>query len=288
MIDPPRVGVKESVALAKKAGVRTIMITGDSLITAGAIAKRVGIVDSRDECLLGSKLDEYTDEELIDIVNKYSVYARVSPIHKERIVKALQAQGKVVAMTGDGVNDAPAIKDAHVGIGMGITGTEVVKKVADCILTDDSFSTIVDGVEEGRRITANIKKVILYLLAGNIVEVILVFVSMLLNMEMFTTIQLLWINLLTDSIPAIMLAFEKADDDIMENTPSNHANGSFFTPFLVSKIIFSAILKSIIMIIMFIIYANKYDAAMAGSIMFIYLIANELLYAFSCRNLKKP
>jgi Ca2+-transporting ATPase len=181
MIDPPRVGVKESVLQAKNAGVRTIMITGDSLITAGAIAKRVGIVESRDECLLGSKLDEYTDEELIDVVNKYSVYARVSPIHKERIVKALQAQGKVVAMTGDGVNDAPAIKDAHVGIGMGITGTEVVKKVADCILVDDSFSTIVDGVEEGRRITSNIKKVILSPLLTNAVQRVKSGISILLK-----------------------------------------------------------------------------------------------------------
>ena len=170
---------------------------------------------------------------------------------------------------------------------MGITGTEVVKKVADCILVDDSFSTIVDGVEEGRRITANIKKVILYLLAGNIVEVILVFVSMLLNMEMFTTLQLLWINLVTDSIPAIMLAFEKSDSDVMENSPSNRSNSSFFTPFLTSKIVISAIFKSIIMIALFIYYAKTQDANIAGSLMFIYLVANELLYSLSCRNLKK-
>ena len=155
---------------------------------------------------------------------------------------------------------------------MGITGTEVVKKVADCILVDDSFSTIVDGVEEGRRITSNIKKVILYLLAGNIVEVILVFVSMLLNMEMFTTLQLLWINLVTDSIPAIMLAFEKSDKEVMENYPANKGSQSFF--------------KSIVMIVMFISYAKIYDINIAGSLMFIFLIANELLYSFSCRNLK--
>ena len=178
-------------------------------------------------------------------------------------------------------------KKADIGIGMGITGTEVVKKVADCILVDDSFSTIVDGVEEGRRITANIKKVILYLLAGNIVEVILVFASMLMNMEMFTTLQLLWINLVTDSIPAIMLAFEKCDKDVMDNTPANRSNSSFFTPFLTSKIVISAIIKSAVMIALFVYYAKTYDANTAGSLMFIFLIANELLYALSCRNLKR-
>ena len=170
---------------------------------------------------------------------------------------------------------------------MGITGTEVVKKVADCILVDDSFSTIVDGVKEGRRITSNIKKVILYLLAGNIIEVILVFASMLMNMEMFTTLQLLWINLVTDSIPAIMLAFEKSDDDVMNDSPSNRFNSSFFTPFLISKIVYGAIIKSAIMIGLFIYYAKTYDASIAGSLMFIFLIGNELLYSLSCRNLKK-
>ena len=170
---------------------------------------------------------------------------------------------------------------------MGITGTEVVKKVADCILVDDSFSTIVDGVEEGRRITANIKKVILYLLAGNIIEVILVFVSMLMNMEMFTTLQLLWINLITDSIPAIMLAFEKSSSDLMDNTPANRNNDSFFTPFLTAKIAIGAVLKSIIMLILFVLFAKQADHNVASSLMFIFLICHELLFAFSCRNLKK-
>ena len=235
----------------------------------------------------GKKVDKMTDDELLEAVKYYQVYARISPNTKLRIVEALQSNGYVVAMTGDGVNDAPAIQKADIGIGMGITGTEVVKKVADCILIDDSFSTIVDGVEEGRRITSNIKKVILYLLAGNIVEVILVFVSMILNMEMFTTLQLLWINLVTDSIPAIMLAFEKSDSDIMEDTPANKSNTTFFTPFLTSKIVISALFKSIIMIILFIYYAKTYDANTAGSLMFMYLVLNELLFAFSCRDLKK-
>ena len=287
MMDPPRESVPSAISICHRAGLKPIMITGDSINTAIAIAKAVNIIDSDDKAIEGKKIDKMTDDELIEAVKKYQVYARITPNAKLRIVEALQSQGYVVAMTGDGVNDAPAIQKADIGIGMGITGTEVVKKVADCILVDDSFSTIVDGVEEGRRITANIKKVILYLLAGNIVEVILVFASMLMNMEMFTTLQLLWINLVTDSIPAIMLAFEKADNDVMDNTPANRSNTSFFTPFLTSKIVIGAIIKSVVMIILFVYFSKVYDASVAGSLMFIFLVANELLYSLSCRNLKK-
>ena len=286
MMDPPRNSVSNAILTCQKSGIKPIMITGDSINTATAIAKQVGIIDSDDKSIEGKYVEKMTDDELLEAVNKYQVYARITPNSKLRIVEALQSQDLVVAMTGDGVNDAPAIQKADIGIGMGITGTEVVKKVADCILVDDSFSTIVDGVEEGRRITSNIKKVILYLLAGNIVEVILVFVSMLLNMEMFTTLQLLWINLVTDSIPAIMLAFEKADKDVMDNSPSNRGSQSFFTPFLTAKIVISAIFKSIVMILMFIYFVKVYDVNIAGSLMFIFLVANELLYSFSCRNLK--
>ena len=287
MIDPPRKGVKEAVLACRRAGIKTVMITGDHITTAKAIAKDLEILRGRELAITGQELDKIPDSKLEKDIMNYSVFARVTPEHKVRIVKAFQKTGAVVAMTGDGVNDAPAIQKADIGIGMRITGTEVVKKVADCILVDDSFSTIVDGVEEGRRITSNIKKVILYLLAGNIVEVILVFVSMLLNMEMFTTLQLLWLNLVTDSIPAIMLAFEKSDDDIMENSPANKSNTSFFTPFLTAKIIVSSIFKSIIMIFLFIYYAKTKDASIAGSLMFMYLVLNELLYSLSCRNLKK-
>lgn len=287
MMDPPRESVPSAINICHKAGLKPIMITGDSINTATAIAKAVNIIDIDDKAIEGKYVDKMTDDELLEAVNKYQVYARITPNTKLRIVEALQQQGYVVAMTGDGVNDAPAIQKADIGIGMGITGTEVVKKVADCILVDDSFSTIVDGVEEGRRITANIKKVILYLLAGNIVEVILVFASMLMNMEMFTTLQLLWINLVTDSIPAIMLAFEKCDKDVMDNTPANRSSSSFFTPFLISKIVFGAIIKSAVMLVLFVYYAKTHDANMAGSLMFIFLVANELLYALSCRNLKR-
>ncbi len=285
MMDPPRESVPNAIDVCYHAGLKPVMITGDSINTAIAIAKSVNIIDSDEKAIEGKYIDKMTDDELLDAVKKYQVYARITPSAKLRIVEALQSLGYVVAMTGDGVNDAPAIQKADIGIGMGITGTEVVKKVADCILVDDSFSTIVDGVEEGRRITTNIKKVILYLLAGNIIEVILVFASMLLNMEMFTTLQLLWINLVTDSIPAIMLAFEKSEKDIMENVP-NRVNTSFFTPFLIAKIVISALVKSIIMLVLFVYYAKTYDSGVAGSLMFIFLIGNELLYSLSCRNLK--
>lgn len=287
MMDPPRASVPNAINTCKNSGIKIVMITGDSISTATAIAKSVGIIDSEDKATTGKVVDKMTDDELKEAVKEYNVYARISPSTKLRIVEALQSNGYVVAMTGDGVNDAPAIQKADIGIGMGVTGTEVVKKVADCILVDDSFSTIVDGVEEGRRITANIKKIILYLLAGNIVEVILVFVSMILNMEMFTTLQLLWLNLVTDSIPAIMLAFEKKTEDQMENNLSNKYNESFFTPLLTAKIAIGAIIKSVVMLGLYIFFAKTIDLNTAGSLLFIFLIVHELLFSFSCRNIKK-
>lgn len=287
MMDPPRISVPNAINTCKNSGIKIVMITGDSINTARAIAKSVGIIDTDEGATTGKEIDKLTDDELKEAVKKYNVYARISPSTKLRIVDALQSNGYVVAMTGDGVNDAPAIQKADIGIGMGITGTEVVKKVADCILVDDSFSTIVDGVEEGRRITSNIKKIILYLLAGNIVEVLLVFISMVLNMEMFTTLQLLWLNLVTDSIPAIMLAFEKKTEDQMENTLANKYNESFFTPLLTAKIVIGAIIKSIVMLIIFIYFAKEADVNTAGSLLFIYLVTHELLFSFSCRNIKK-
>lgn len=287
MMDPPRDTVTSAINICNRAGLKPIMITGDSINTAIAIAKSVNIIDDDKKAIEGKIVDKMTDTELKKAVEYYQVYARISPNTKLRIVEALQSQGHIVAMTGDGVNDAPAIQKADIGIGMGITGTEVVKKVADCILVDDSFSTIVDGVEEGRRITANIKKVILYLLAGNIVEVILVFASMLMNMEMFNTLQLLWLNLITDSIPAIMLAFEKAESDVMENSPANKVNDSFFTPLLTAKIVIGALFKSAVMMGLYVYFAKTSNVNIASSLLFIFLIGNELLFSFSCRSLKK-
>lgn len=285
MMDPPRESVSLAISKCISSGIKPIMITGDSLQTAIAIAKSVGIISNENLAIEGKEIDSLGEEELAIAVNKYQVYARVSPSTKYKIVSTLKKQGHIVAMTGDGVNDAPAIQEANIGIGMGITGTEVVKKVADCILIDDSFSTIVDGVEEGRRITTNIKKVILYLLAGNIIEVILVFMSLILNMEMFTTIQLLWINLVTDSIPAIMLAYEKAEDEIKGK--GNFNTDSFLTPFIKGKIIIGAIIKSIIMLILFLYFSKTINNNAAGSLMFIFLITHELLFSISCKNPQK-
>lgn len=287
MMDPPRDKVRDAIILCEKSGIRPIMITGDSINTAIAVAKDVNIIDDSSKAIEGKYIDKMSDKEMDKYILNYQVFARISPNTKMRIVETLQKKGYVVAMTGDGVNDAPSIQKADIGIGMGITGTEVVKKVADCILVDDSFNTIVEGVSEGRRITSNIKKVVLYLLAGNIIEVILVFVSLLLNMEFFTTLQLLWINLVTDSIPAISLAFEKNMDGLMDNTPDNKYNQSFFTPFLNAKLIITAVSKSIIMILFTIFISKSVGIQTATSLLFIYLICNELLFAYSCRNPKK-
>ena len=287
MMDPPRDKVRDAIILCEKSGIRPIMITGDSINTAISVAKDVNIIDDSSKAIEGKYIDKMSDKEMDKYILNYQVFARISPNTKMRIVETLQKKGYVVAMTGDGVNDAPSIQKADIGIGMGITGTEVVKKVADCILVDDSFNTIVEGVSEGRRITSNIKKVVLYLLAGNIIEVILVFVSLLLNMEFFTTLQLLWINLVTDSIPAISLAFEKNMDGLMDNTPDNKYNQSFFTPFLNAKLIITAVIKSIIMILFTIALSKNVGIQTATSLLFIYLICNELLFAYSCRNPKK-
>ena len=208
IIDPPRETAEYSVRKCIEAGIRPIMITGDSLATATAIAMEIGIVDDKNHSILGNELDKYDDEELVDIVNKYSVYARVNPNHKRRIIAALQSTGKVVAMTGDGVNDAPAIKDAHVGVGMGITGTDVTKSVADIIILDDSFSTIVVAIEEGRRIFANIRNNIIFSLSSNFAEIFAVFIGMLTGNTILLPIHILFVDLVTDSVPNICLAFE--------------------------------------------------------------------------------
>lgn len=216
MIDPPRKSVKESVALCKNAGIRPIMITGDGIDTATTIAKDVGIITSDNEAILGSELDKYNDKELEDIVKKYSVYARVNPTHKEKIVFALQSSGKIVAMTGDGVNDAPAIKDAHVGVGMGITGTDVTKSASDIVLMDDSFSTIVVAIEEGRRIYNNIRNNIVFSLSSNFAEIFTIIIGLFTKTTILLPIYILFIDLVTDSIPSICLSFEKSEDGIMK------------------------------------------------------------------------
>ena len=286
MMDPPRKDVKEAIELCKSAHIKPIMITGDSLATATSIAKEIGILDNNDEAILGVDLDKYSETELKKVVQNYSVYARVSPINKLSIVNAWKDNNKVVAMTGDGVNDAPALKTANIGVGMGITGTEVSKGVSDIILSDDSFSTIVTAVKEGRRIYDNIRNVLVYLLTGNITEVLVVFFGMIFGLEIFLPIQLLYINLITDSIPAIALAFEKEQTDIMERNVRKK-DSSFFTPFLISKMTISSILKTIAVLCVYFLNKQVYGINEATTMAFLTLIILEMIFAYSCRNLKK-
>ena len=264
MIDPPRLEVKDAVDKCKKAGIKTVMITGDHKITAIAIAKSLGILENEDEALTGSELEKMSDEDLTKNIRKYSVYARVSPEHKVRIVKAWQANGEIVAMTGDGVNDAPALKTADIGCAMGIVGTDVSKEAADVILTDDNFATIVSSVEEGRRIYDNILKAIQFLLSSNVGEVITLFVAILITPLLgnlfgidinlivpLLPIHILWINLVTDSLPALALAVDPAQKDVMDRKPNK--NKSVFTKGMVWRIAYQGILIGLITIIAFIV-----------------------------------
>lgn len=286
MIDPPRVDVKEAINECKIAHIKPVMITGDSLSTATSIAKKIGILANESEAITGELLDKMSKEELVKNISNYSVYARVSPMNKLAIVNAWKQNGKIVAMAGDGVNDAPALKSADIGVGMGITGTEVSKGVSDIILADDSFSTIVTAVKEGRRIFDNIRNILVYLLTGNIAEILVVFIGTLCGMEIFLPIQLLYINLITDSIPAIALAFESSEKNIMhKKSPKN--NGSFFTPFLIAKISLSALLKTIAITLVYFINIKLYNKEVATTMAFLTLILLEVIFAYSCRNLKK-
>jgi len=227
MIDPVRPEVKNAVAEAQGAGIRVVMITGDHIDTAVAIAKELGIATGREMAITGAELDRMSDAELDDAVERFSVYARVQPEHKVRIVDAWKRKDKVVAMTGDGVNDAPSIKRADIGIGMGITGTDVTKNVADMVLADDNFATIVNAVEEGRRIYDNIRKTIIFLLSTNLGEVACVFVASLMGFTVLEASHLLWINLITDSFPALALGMEIAEPGIMRRRPRNVGAGVF-------------------------------------------------------------
>ena len=228
MIDPPRPEAKDAVAVCRRAGIKVVMITGDHVVTASAIAKELGILTEGDKAITGAQLDAMTDEELDQVVSTISVYARVSPENKIRIVKAWQRKGQVVSMTGDGVNDAPALKAADIGCAMGITGTDVAKGASDMTLTDDNFATIVDAVKEGRGIYANIKKVVGFLLGTNIGEVFTVFFAMLMwHTSPLLSMQLLWINLVTDSLPAIALGMEAVESDIMDRKPKPKNEGIF-------------------------------------------------------------
>ena len=249
MIDPERPEAKEAIKEAHSAGIRTVMITGDFQVTAQAIAERLGILKpGQDERVVtGAQLDEFSDEYLEKHVTDFDVYARVSPEHKVRIVKAWQAQGKIVAMTGDGVNDAPSLKQADIGIGMGITGTEVSKGASDMVLADDNFATIVEAVKQGRKVFSNIQKAILYLMSCNVGEVLTVFMMTMLGWDILAPVQLLWINLVTDTLPAIALGLEPVEKGIMKRTPRGKKS-NFFSGGVASSIIYQGILEDAIVL----------------------------------------
>ena len=286
MIDPPRPEAAAAVAVCREAGIKPVMITGDHVVTAQAIAKQLDIFREGDMALTGPQLDEMSDEELDANIEHISVYARVSPENKIRIVKAWQKKGKVVSMTGDGVNDAPALKAADIGCAMGITGTDVAKGAADVTLTDDNFATIVDAVKEGRGIFANIKKVVGFLLSTNVSEILSVFIAMLIWRESpFISIQLLWINLVTDSLPAIALGMEAVEKDVMKHPPRPKDEGLFAHKFgLVIGL--QGALFSILVLLSFYIGDNVMGHGIEGgsTLAFITLSLSQIVHAYNMRS----
>lgn len=294
MIDPPRPEVKAAIQEAKEAGIRPLMITGDHKTTARAIAERLGIIEPGDEAgaITGQELNELSDQELKDQVAQYSVYARVAPEHKVRIVKAWQAHDKVVAMTGDGVNDAPALKTADIGVGMGITGTEVSKNAADVVLADDNFATIIAAVKEGRKVFANIQKAIQYLLSANLGEVLTLLIMTMMNWSILAPVQILWINLVTDTFPAIALGVEPAEGDVMKHQPRGN-QGSFLAHGVGFNIIYQGILEGLLTLGVYalgILYPVHQGSALihadALTMAYITLGLIQLLHACNCKSLQ--
>lgn len=306
MIDPPREEAKLAVEKCKSAGIKTVMITGDHKITATAIAKQLGILEDESEAITGAELEKMSDEELIKNVRHYSVYARVAPEHKVRIVRAWQANGEIVAMTGDGVNDAPALKNADIGCAMGIVGTDVAKEAADVILTDDNFATVVSAVEEGRRIYGNILKSIQFLLSSNVGEIIVLFTAIMITpllakwfgitdisaLEPLLPIQILWINLVTDSLPALALAVDPAEKDIMNKKPKKEKG--IFTKGMSFRVIYQGVMIGFITLAAFIIGLATPSATtdaekiqIGQTMAFCVLALSELVHVFNIRDNKK-
>ncbi len=285
MIDPPRPEAKNAVAVCRRAGIKPIMITGDHIVTASAIARELGILEESDRAITGTELDRMTDSELDAQVENIAVYARVSPENKIRIVKAWQRKGQVVSMTGDGVNDAPALKAADIGCAMGITGTDVSKGAADMTLTDDNFATIVDAVREGRGIYANIKKVVGFLLGTNIGEVIMVFLAMLLwHKTPLLSMQLLWINLVTDSMPAIALGMEAVEPDVMDYSPKPKEEGIFANG-LGIRVVLQGIMFAALSLVGFVLGENMTGTLEGGQTMaFMVLSLSQVIQAFNMRS----
>jgi Ca2+-transporting ATPase len=286
MIDPPREGVKEAVKTCKTAGIKTVMITGDHLETAKAIAKDLGILNNGEKAITGQELDKMTQEQLEKNIKEYSVFARVTPEHKVRIVKAWQRNGAVVAMTGDGVNDSPALKNANIGIAMGKNGTDVAKNAADIILTDDNFVTIVEAVKQGRNIYDNIKKAVHFLLSTNIGEIVTIFVGLILGLKSpLLAIQLLWINLVTDSLPAIALGLEKPEKDIMKRKPIDSKKGIFANG-LWNKIILEGTMIGVLTLVAFSIGNKYYTLEVARTMAFLAIGFLELIHSINVKNEK--
>ena len=284
MIDPPREGVKEAVQSCKKAGIKTVMITGDHILTAKAIASELGIMCKGDFAITGKELDKISKQELEKNISKYSVFARVSPEHKVRIVEAFQKTGAVVAMTGDGVNDAPALKKADIGIAMGKNGTDVAKNAADMILADDNFVTIVEAVKQGRNIFDNIKKAVHFLISTNIGEIVTIFMGLLLGLKSpLLAIQLLWINLVTDSLPAIAIGLEAPDKNIMNQKPRN-SRKSIFADGLWSKIILEGIMLGMLTLVAFSVGNNLYGLEVGRTMAFVSMAMLELVHSFNVKS----
>jgi len=312
MIDPPREEAKKAVEKCKTAAIKTVMITGDHKITATAIAKKLGILENEDEAITGQDLENMSDEDLEKNVRHYSVYARVSPEHKVRIVRAWQKNGEIVAMTGDGVNDSPALKQANIGCAMGVVGTDVAKEAADVILTDDNFATIVSAVEEGRRIYDNILKVIQFLLSSNVGEIVVLFLATLFtplfanwfgitdisHLEILLPIHILWINLVTDSLPALALAFDPANKDIMNRKPNKPGKG-VFTKGMTLRVIYQGVMIGLLTLGAFMIGLATTTEAIDGltldeskievgqTMAFVTLALSELVHVFNVRNNKQ-
>ncbi len=284
MIDPPRKGVKEAVSICKRAGIKTVMITGDHIITATKIAKDLGILRKSDIAITGKELDKISDETLKKDIMKYAVFARVSPEHKVRIVKAFQSTGAVVAMTGDGVNDAPALKNADIGISMGLNGTDVAKNASDMILTDDNFVTIVEAVKQGRTIFDNIKKAVHFLIATNIGEIVTIFIGLILGLKTpLLAVQLLWINLVTDSIPAIALGLQKADKNIMNRKPREPRKG-IFADGLWGQILVEGTMIGVLTLFAFSLGNNLYGLEAGRTMAFLTLGLLELIHSLNIKN----
>lgn len=291
MIDPPRLEVKEAISSARTGGVKTVMITGDHLTTASAIAKELGILEEDSLAITGEELNQMSDEELEEKVDRIRVYARVAPEHKVRVVNAFQKRGQVVAMTGDGVNDSPALKKADIGCAMGITGTDVSKNASDMILVDDNFSTIIQAIKQGRGIYANIKKDVHFLLSTNIGEVVTIFSASLIGLVSgiaigvpFMPMHLLWINLITDTLPAFALGLEPVDENVMEEKPRKK-DESFFAQGLGFRIIYQGILIGLIALASYLI-GNRESHEIGMTMAFITLVLTQLIHAFNIKSEK--